>query len=523
MTVNSSGQPHPLTLRKVNAADMKKLILVLTSTLLTSTGLLLAEVSESSGTQTISIASGASDRYELLSISLYSDEFYSGAVVSVSSNTVTLDAADFADADLTTYPHLLRVKEAGSNQGAVYLITAFSTSGTDDSVTVERDPSAISADDEVSIVAAHTLASLFGAQAKNVSSYSVASGTVTVTTSAAHGLNTGDDVTIAGATGDSGVNDDHTITRVDSTSFTLDDYTGTGSYSGGTWYSAHWPSMGNNTTAGDSTDNDEILVGKPNAGDNIIVWNTIGWKTYFYYTNKWLTHGTRSDQKYTVIYPDEGLVLVRRDTDSLSLTLSGTVPGIDAIGYHPQGGENFLLSNPYPVAIGLQDLALEGASGSWTESDTAGSADQVLVWTGSSWSTFYKNTSSNWANVSDAVNYSNPATATATAGTGGSNALQTSDLTLTSGGTGFSFANTNFSITPSVSITGGGGTGATAEVTLSGDSVDSISITNGGSGYTSAPTITITYPQIPSGGAVMVVRQDGGSGGNEYLQASVPY
>ena len=90
-------------------------------------------------------------------------------------------------------------------------------------------------------------------------------------------------------------------------------------------------------------------------------------------------------------------------------------------------------------------------------------------------------------------------------------------------GHGFSFANTNFGITPSVSITGGGGTGATAEVTLSGDSVASISITNGGSGYTTAPTITITYPQIPSGGAVMVVRQDGGSGGNEYLQTSVPY
>ena len=219
MALKSTGLPHPLTLRIVNAADMKKLILVFTSTVLTSTGLLFAEVSESSGTQTISIASGASDRYELLSIPLYSDEFYSGTVVSRSSNTITLDGADFAGADLTTYPHLLRVKEVGSNQGAIYLITAYSTTGTDDSVTVERDASAISADDEVSIVPAHTLASLFGAQAKNISSISESSGTVTITTSAAHGLNTGDDVTISGATGDSGVNADHTVTRVDSTSF----------------------------------------------------------------------------------------------------------------------------------------------------------------------------------------------------------------------------------------------------------------------------------------------------------------
>ena len=96
-------------------------------------------------------------------------------------------------------------------------------------------------------------------------------------------------------------------------------------------------------------------------------------------------------------------------------------------------------------------------------------------------------------------------------------------FTLSSGGTGYSFGNTNFSVTPSVSITGGGGSGATASVTLSGDSVNSITITNGGSGYTSAPTVTISYTQIPSGASVMVVRQSGGAGGNEYVQANSPY
>ena len=70
---------------------------------------------------------------------------------------------------------------------------------------------------------------------------------------------------------------------------------------------------------------------------------------------------------------------------------------------------------------------------------------------------------------------------------------------------------------------GGGGSGATASVTLSGDSVNSITITNGGSGYTSAPTVTISYTQIPSGASVMVVRQSGGAGGNEYVQANSPY
>jgi hypothetical protein len=508
---------------------MKKFVPLLSLPLVTLTGHLKADVTESSGTQTISIVADSSTRYELLSISLLSESLYAGTVVSVNSSTVALDSADFSNADLTTYPHFLRVKASGANQGSVYLITSHSTTGTDDTVTVSSDPSAISAADEVTVIPAHTLASLFGTEPENISSITNSSGTVTVTTGADHGLNTGDSVTIESATGDSGVNDTHTVTRTGSTTFTLDDYTGSGSYSGGTWYNGNWPTIGNNTTAGDSTDNDELLVGSPASADNVIVWNTtsagnsIGWKTYFFRSGKWFTAGTRTNQEFTVIYPDEGLVLVRKDTDSFSSTLSGVVPGVDSQGYHPSAGNKFLLSNPFPVSIGLADLALDSASGKWTQSDTASSADQVLVWTGSSWSTFYKKSNGDWANASDAINYSNQATATATAGTGGSNALQTVDLTLTNGGTGYSFADTNFSITPSVSISGGGGSGATAEVTLSGDSVASIAITNGGSGYTSAPTITITYPIIPSGGAAMIVRQDGGSGGNEFLQASVPY
>ena len=48
--------------------------------------------------------------------------------------------------------------------------------------------------------------------------------------------------------------------------------------------------------------------------------------------------------------------------------------------------------------------------------------------------------------------------------------------------------------TPSVTISGGGGTGATATATVSSTSiVNGITITSGGSGYTTAPTVTIDY------------------------------
>jgi hypothetical protein len=45
--------------------------------------------------------------------------------------------------------------------------------------------------------------------------------------------------------------------------------------------------------------------------------------------------------------------------------------------------------------------------------------------------------------------------------------------------------------TPSVDITGGGGSGAEATVTLVDGSIDRIEVTNGGSGYTSNPTVKI--------------------------------
>jgi formylglycine-generating enzyme required for sulfatase activity len=60
-------------------------------------------------------------------------------------------------------------------------------------------------------------------------------------------------------------------------------------------------------------------------------------------------------------------------------------------------------------------------------------------------------------------------------------------VTLTNGGSGYASA-------PAVSFSGGGGAGAEAITTISGDTVTSIVVTNAGSGYTSAPIATITSP-----------------------------
>ncbi|MBI6920292.1 phage tail protein [Pseudomonas monteilii] len=58
-------------------------------------------------------------------------------------------------------------------------------------------------------------------------------------------------------------------------------------------------------------------------------------------------------------------------------------------------------------------------------------------------------------------------------------------IELTNGGTGYTSA-------PTVAFSGGGGTGAAATAIVSGGKVVGFTITNAGSGYTSKPTITLT-------------------------------
>ena len=135
------------------------------------------------------------------------------------------------------------------------------------------------------------------------------------------------------------------------------------------------------------------LSGKPSFGDNILVWNSFGWKVYFHYNDKWQTFGTRSDQKTTIIYPDEGLIYVRRG-GALTLSFSGYIPN-SVQCYLPPREEKFLMSNPFPIAMTLSQLI--NTSSNWESNNNVVDADQILTWTGSAWSIYFHN-GSNWIN-----------------------------------------------------------------------------------------------------------------------------
>jgi hypothetical protein len=60
-----------------------------------------------------------------------------------------------------------------------------------------------------------------------------------------------------------------------------------------------------------------------------------------------------------------------------------------------------------------------------------------------------------------------------------------SSITITNGGTGFSTV-------PTITISGGGGTGATASASVFNGIIQTVNVTNIGSGYTTSPTVTVT-------------------------------
>ena len=60
-----------------------------------------------------------------------------------------------------------------------------------------------------------------------------------------------------------------------------------------------------------------------------------------------------------------------------------------------------------------------------------------------------------------------------------------SSITITNGGSGFSTV-------PTITLSGGGGTGATATATVFNGIIQTVNITNIGSGYTTSPTVTVT-------------------------------
>lgn len=92
------------------------------------------------------------------------------------------------------------------------------------------------------------------------------------------------------------------------------------------------------------------------------------------------------------------------------------------------------------------------------------------------------------------------ATAVTIAGGGGTGAVATANLGVTSATFAVTSGTQTYSVAPTVAITGGGGAGATATANLTGGLVTSITITNAGTSFATAPTLAFSAGTISAAG-----------------------
>jgi uncharacterized protein (TIGR02597 family) len=137
------------------------------------------------------------------------------------------------------------------------------------------------------------------------------------------------------------------------------------------------------------------------AADNMYLFNGTSWDVYFFNgtTQHWRKSGNLNNQDNTVVLPDRGIFIVRRATSPLNLTFLGTVPSTTERTDVAGAGSTFK-SSRFPV-----DFTLAGATNplnlqtlsNWLGGTSAGAADNVYLWEGTSWGVyFYNNTTGHW-------------------------------------------------------------------------------------------------------------------------------
>ena len=140
-----------------------------------------------------------------------------------------------------------------------------------------------------------------------------------------------------------------------------------------------------------------LTAGTSTSADQILIYNGTGYDTYFYSSGGlagvgWRKAGAGSvDQSGVKIEPDQGIIIKRfnaASTANVNLVIQGAVKtGQSSIPIQP--GAN-ILGNLYAAGMTLSDSGLyTGTSTTGVMTGSSTSADQILIWNGSGYDTYY--------------------------------------------------------------------------------------------------------------------------------------
>jgi uncharacterized protein (TIGR02597 family) len=146
--------------------------------------------------------------------------------------------------------------------------------------------------------------------------------------------------------------------------------------------------------------NDEsgLGSGSSTSADQILIWNGTGYDTFYYQTIGLGGVGWRKGGAPSVnvvnnsIYPEDGLIVKRQQSANVGVILMGAVKtGQTSI---PVSVGINIFGNVYAAPQTLADSGLyTGTSSTGLNGGTSTSADQVLIWNGTGYDTYYYQTS----------------------------------------------------------------------------------------------------------------------------------
>lgn len=142
---------------------------------------------------------------------------------------------------------------------------------------------------------------------------------------------------------------------------------------------------GNSVMGGSSASNSDIVR----------LHDGIGFREYFFHlgNNRWQEGGFARNT--VVINPQMGITYMRRASSSLSLAVPGTVPETNLKALVRNSGASYI-NFPFPVDVTLGTSGIDSMPG-WVKADNSAAADNVQVWDGTGWRTyFFHQTNNRW-------------------------------------------------------------------------------------------------------------------------------
>ncbi|MFT3992118.1 MAG: hypothetical protein QM680_11980 [Luteolibacter sp.] len=142
-----------------------------------------------------------------------------------------------------------------------------------------------------------------------------------------------------------------------------------------------------------ATSSDVALTqGSISTADWIYVWNGTSFSIYYFNKTSWQKVGSSGAANDDILYPDEGVFVMRRSSTELTLTFTGTVPSKPQVTTVP-GNSTTIVATRFPVDMSLDGMGIQDLT-NW-KTGSYSNADRVYSWNGSKYVVYYHN-GTNW-------------------------------------------------------------------------------------------------------------------------------